>query len=88
MTPEQLMARWGVTKFKMNPPRVSFDKMQPLMDKYGINGAAEIEEEKIGPFCDSESCRIPFGISVGKDNIAVNVFAFVKSGIVTELDVF
>jgi hypothetical protein len=30
---DQLMARWGITKFNMNPSRASFEELEPLADK-------------------------------------------------------
>src|SRR5262245_31655092 len=69
MTREQLMQQLGISKFKLDPKRSSFEETWPLQEKYGVIGAAEIEEEKIGSFCSEKSCTIPFGLTVGDDHV-------------------
>src|SRR5882672_1672253 len=58
MTPPEIMAALGVTKYKTNPPR-SVD--WTAVEKFGIISVAELEEWKIGPYCDENSCRVPYG---------------------------
>jgi len=42
LTPDQIMQKFGISKFVTNPKLASFDTMQPLYDKYGITGASEL----------------------------------------------
>jgi hypothetical protein len=62
--------------------------MQPLIERYGITPSAELEDDKMGPYCRDAYCNIPFGLKVGDDNIPVKVFASLKNGTVTEIEVF
>jgi hypothetical protein len=88
MTREQLMQQLSISKFKLNPKRSSFEETLPLLEKYGVMGAAEIEEEKIGPFCDEKYCTIPFGLTVGDDHIPIKVYVALTNDTVTEINVF
>jgi hypothetical protein len=88
MTHEQLMQRFEISNFKLDPPRPSWEETQPLIDKYGITPAAEIQDDKIGPYCREDYCNIPWGLHVGDDNIAVKVFVALKNNMVTEIEVF
>ena len=47
----------------------------------------ELEEWKLGPYCDENSCRVPFGVTVGNNNIPVNVFVSFNEGLITEIEV-
>src|SRR5271167_3419078 len=87
MTREQVMQRLGIKKFKLDPPRADFIEMHPQIDKYGITGAAEREDDQIGPYCREVSCNIPYGISVGDDKIPVKVFVSLKEDMVTAIEV-
>jgi hypothetical protein len=87
MAPAEIMATLGATKYKTNPPRLSFDETWPLVEKYGALPAAELQEWKIGPYCDETSCRIPYGVTVGNNNIPVNVFISFHEGLITEIEV-
>ncbi len=87
MTREQVMGRLGIKNFKTDPPSSSFEQMQSQIEKYGITGAAEIEDDKIGPYCRQDYCNIPLGISVGDDHIPVKVFVALKNDTVTEIEV-
>ena len=58
------------------------------IEKYGITGAAEREDDKIGPYCRENSCDIPFGIFVGDDKIPVKVFVAQRDGVVYAIEVF
>jgi len=83
MSREQLMQRLGVSSFKIDPPTSSWDEVE----KYGITGAAERQDDKTGPYCRETSCNIPFGIHVGDDNIPVKVFIALKGDVVTAIEV-
>jgi hypothetical protein len=83
MSREQLMQRLGVSSFKIDPPTSSWEEIE----KYGITGAAERQDDKTGPYCRETSCNIPFGIHVGDDNIPVKVFIALKGDVVTAIEV-
>ncbi len=85
MTREQLMQRFGVSIFKVDPSRNEIDWKE--VEKYGITGAAERQDDETGPYCRKDYCRIPFGIAVGDDNIPVKVFAAFKGGVVYAIEV-
>ncbi len=87
VTPAQLMTAFGVTRYKLNPPRDPFEKAGAAADRYGIVPAAEIEDQKIGPYCEANICRIPFGVSVGNNKIPVSLFVAIHGGLITEIDV-
>jgi hypothetical protein len=87
LTREQVMQRLGIKKFKLDPPRSDFMEMDPQIEKYGITGAAEREEDQIGPYCRENSCNIPYGIFVGDDKIPVKVFVSLKEEMVTAIEV-
>ena len=87
MAPTEIMAALGVNKYKMSPPQPSFDETWPLMEKYGAIPAMELQEWKIGPYCDEHSCRIPYGVTVGNANIPVKVFFSFHEGMITEIEV-
>jgi hypothetical protein len=87
MTPAGVMAALGVTKYKMNPKRPSWEEQEPNIHKYGVVAAGELADWDIGPYCDDRSCVIPYGVFVGNDNIAVNVFVSFRQGQITEIDV-
>jgi hypothetical protein len=88
VSPPQLMSALGVTQYKMNPARPSFDEMLALAQKYGIIPAGELEDWNIGPYCGETSCRVPYGVGVGNNNgIPVNVFIAFHQGLITEIDV-
>ncbi|HEY4048770.1 MAG TPA: hypothetical protein VGM27_18045 [Acidobacteriaceae bacterium] len=88
LTREELMQRLGIKNFKLDPPRPDFMEMHPEIEKYGINGAAEREDDKIGPYCTESSCNIPFGIGVGDDHIPVKVFVALKADVVYAIEVY
>jgi hypothetical protein len=88
MAPAEIMAALGVTKYKTNPARPSFDEMLAVVRKYGTIPAAELEDWNIGPYCGETSCRVPYGVGVGNNNgIPVNVFIAFHEGPITEIDV-
>jgi hypothetical protein len=87
MTPAEVMAALGVTKYKMNPTLPSWKERQPLVEKYGLIAAGELAEWDVGPYCDDRSCVIPYGVFVGNDNIAVHVYVSFPQGQITEIDV-
>ena len=73
MTVPEIMTKLGIKQYKMNPQMPSFVNQLPLMNKYGINGAAEIVNWKIGPYCTESLCWIPYGVNVGID-IPASIF--------------
>jgi hypothetical protein len=87
LTPDKIMKKLGISQFVTNPQHAPFDEMQPLYNKYGMMGASEIEDWKIGPYCQDTYCRIPRGVTVGNTDIPVTVFVSFHSGIITEIDV-
>jgi hypothetical protein len=89
MTAAQIMTAFGVTNYKANPALPDFDERMPAVNKYGIMPAGELEDWKIGPYCDDSSCRIPYGVSVGNHNdTPVSVFiSFDATTQITEIDV-
>jgi hypothetical protein len=87
MAPAEIMAALGVTKYKINPQRPSFDVTWPLEKKYGIIPADELEDWKLGPYCDENYCRVPYGVTVGDNNIPVNVFVAFRGSVITAIDV-
>ena len=87
MTPDQIMTALGVSTYKMNPVRSSFEERLLLSRKYGIIPAAELEDWKIGPYCDETSCLVPYGNAVGNNNTPVSVFVAFHEGLITEINV-
>jgi hypothetical protein len=88
MSPAQIMTALGVTKYKMNPARPSWEKTAPIVKKYGLMMEAELENWDLGPFCETNSrCVIPYGVGVGNDNTPVNVQIAIQDGMVTAIDV-
>ena len=87
MTPAQVMAALGISKYKINPKLPPFRQQQPNMDKYGLPAAGELLNWEIGPYCDQKSCEIPYGIGIGNENIPASVFVSFKKGLITEFDV-
>jgi len=74
LSPSQIMAQLGVAKFKMNPPQfLKPDEELELVQKYGVMGAGDIREWKIGPHCTQTACRIPYGVKVG-NGIDASIF--------------
>jgi hypothetical protein len=70
MAPAEIMAALGVPKYKMNPPH-NVDWTE--VENFGIIPASELEDWRIGSYCDENSCRVP-GLTIGDDHIATNVF--------------
>ena len=86
MSPGEIMSALGVTQYKTNPTRQSLDEQMPLLKKYGIMAAGEIEDWKIGPYCADRICRIPYGVAVGNNNsIPVNVAISFHEGQIVEI---
>ncbi len=73
MTPKQIMSALGISNFKMNPEMPGLGEMHSLADKYGMVGASELVDWKTGPYCNDQSCRIPYGVQVG-NKIPASVF--------------
>jgi hypothetical protein len=88
LTREQLMQRLGISKFKVDPPDLSRNEIDwKEVDKYGITGVAERQDDKTGPYCRENSCNIPFGIFVGDDKFPVKVFVALKEGLIYAIEV-
>ena len=86
MSPAGLMSALGVTEYKTDPARRSFDQKLALAEKYGLMAAGEIEDEEIGPYCTNEICRVPYGVAVGNNNsIPVKVDISFHEGLITEI---
>jgi len=49
--------------------------------------AVEMEEWDIGPYCDDTSCRIPYGVGVGNNDMPMNVLVSFPKSQITEIDV-
>jgi len=79
LTREQVMERLGIKKFTLDPPSRDLMEMNADLDKYGITGAGEREDDKIGPYCREDYCTIPYGLSVGDDHIPIKVFVALKA---------
>ncbi len=65
----EIMNTLGVKKYKINPQKPTF-----LIEQYGILGAANMTDEKIGPYCEDDHCRISTGIITVGINIPAKVF--------------
>jgi hypothetical protein len=87
MTPSEIMSALGVTKYKTNPERTSFEDRMAAAQKYGIIPAGELEDWNIGPYCTETYCQVPYGVTVGNNNTAVSVHVSFREGLVTEIDV-
>lgn len=87
MTPNQVMAKLGVQNFKMNPKMPTFDEFSPIAEKYSRPSASEIEDEEVGPYCVSRSCIIPYGVSIGNNNIPIKLFISFRDSTITEMDI-
>jgi hypothetical protein len=87
MTPAEIMRAFGVAKYKTNPARSSFNQLMALSQRYGIVAAGELEDWNIGPYCRGSTCSIPYGVTVGNDNMPVKVFVSFPQGFITEIDV-
>ena len=90
MPPREIMAAFGITKYKTNPKFHLWDATEENVrarEKYGLIGATELEEWDIGPYCDDTSCRIPQGVGVGNHDTPVNVFVSFRKEQIVEIDV-
>jgi hypothetical protein len=87
VTPADIMTALGVTKYKTNPARPSFEETNALAQKYSTIPAAELQDWNIGPYCEGTSCRVPFGVTVGNNNTPVSVFVSFHGGLITKIDV-
>lgn len=88
MTPAEVMAAFGVAKYKISPTFPSWEEREPRIQKYSSMVAAELDDWDIGPYCEDDYCRIPGGVGVGNnDHIPVSVFVHFPKGQVTAIDV-
>jgi hypothetical protein len=86
MSPTELMSALGMTQFKDNPSKRSFDQIMPLVKKYGLTAAGDLEDWEIGPYCNNTSCHVPYGIAVGNNNgVPVKVDIAFQEGLITEI---
>jgi len=72
MSPNQIMSALGITNYKTNPKRPSYEDMHPMIEKYGFAGAFELIDEKIGNSCEDSSCIVST-LAIG-NNIPASVF--------------
>ena len=86
-TAAEIMTTLGVTKYKTNPVRPSFEETLTLAQRYGMIPAAELQDWNIGPYCEETSGRIPYGVQVGNSNTPVKVFVSFHDGLITEINV-
>jgi hypothetical protein len=96
-TPREIMKHLGIDKFKSGPDKetqaehdAAFDALMKRADIVGSSNATEERDLKRGPYCDSDYCQIPYGVSVGNSSNPIGVGVFVgfdKSGMVEEIDV-
>jgi len=70
----EIMGVLGVKDFRINPKKPTFDEKRTLVDEYGLLGAEYIIDERIGPYCSEDSCRIPAGFITVGVNIPTKVF--------------
>jgi hypothetical protein len=87
MTPAEIMATLGVTKYEMNPAPEPWDKAFARAKKYGLIPAGEMRDWDIGPHCNDHVCVIPYGIGVGNDDMPVRVTVGFSKEKITEIDV-
>lgn len=66
MPPAKIMAALGVTEYKMNP--ILDAKTMGLIEKYGFRAAGELADWEIGPYCNSATCTVPYGVALGDNN--------------------
>jgi hypothetical protein len=86
---DQFMARFGIKNFKIDPPEPDLGNRSfaEELEKYGITGMSERDDDLIGPYCRGDYCRIPTGVSIGDDHIAVKNFGAFRDGVVFDLEV-
>lgn len=88
MSPSQIMSAFGISSnYQMNPKKLSFDENATNISKYGIAAALELEDYSIGPYCDSSSCTIPNGITIGDSDTHTFVYVAISKGFISEIDV-
>jgi len=91
-TPQQIMQRFGVTKYADSDTPLTPDQLKARLERakeVSLINALEEEEWKQGPACDKTSCRIPYGITVGEGPFPINVgvfIAFDKTEKITAID--
>lgn len=86
MTQTSAMAALGITKFKTEPKRRTWDQQEKTIEKYGMVAAAEIETWGIGPFCETGVCWIPYGVDVGQ-NVPASVMIAFEKDLITNIEV-
>ena len=88
MSPSEVMSVLGVKDWKMNPPVHTYTETVANMEKYGLIPSSEMDDWKTGPYCNKDTCMIPYGVSVGNgDMIPVSVFVAFSNGLITEVSV-
>ena len=86
MPPAKIMAALGVTEYKTNPALDS--KTMALVDKYGFRAAGEIADWQIGPYCNSATCTVPYGVAVGdNNNIPATVEISFREDLITKITI-
>jgi hypothetical protein len=81
---EQVMQRLGVRTFKVDPSRSEIDWKE--VEKYGITGTAERQDDKTGPYCHEDYCNIPSGIFVSDNKFPVKVFVALKDDMIYAIE--
>ncbi len=87
MTAAGIMEALGIKEYKVNPKQPRLEESLENLKKYGLTGSAERSDWAIGPYCDGNSCRIPYGVGVGNDNTPVSVFVSFRQDRITEINV-
>ena len=92
-TPQQIMAHFGITKYKDADLPKSKDQFNAQLERakvVGLMNAAEEEDWNEGPSCGKTHCRIPYGVTVGEEPFPVHVGVFVSfnlKGKITAIDI-
>jgi hypothetical protein len=67
-----VMKKLGVTQYKVNPKQLDFTENHQVIEEYGLIGAQEVFDWKIGSYCNDKACVIPSTV-IG-DNIPASVY--------------
>jgi hypothetical protein len=64
LTQKQLMAKLGIKHFKLNPNPDLWRSTENDERWYGYLGARDLARWRVGPFCLTDVCYIPFGVEI------------------------
>jgi hypothetical protein len=57
-----------------------------LVEKYGFRAAGEIADWEVGPYCNTATCTIPYGVAVGdNNNIPATVEISLREELITKI---